>query len=106
PFIRLRRNTVPADLWTDAGRMAGCGLAIATVAVPVGLIGWAMARRLGVSLLPCPLPWRVPWTGLEVALAFLVLNVVIPGLVLEALAQSAFFQWVYGPGFPSATSLE
>src|SRR6185312_10343408 len=95
---------VPADLWTDAVRMAGCGLTVAAVAAPVGLAGWVLARRAGVPVLPRPRPWRVPWTGFEVIVGFLALAEVVPGLVSLALSQSGFYQQVYGSDFPPAAT--
>lgn len=93
---------MPADHLTDAARMVGCGLAVAAVALPVGLTAWAVARRAGTPLLPRPRPLRVPWTGFEVIVGFLALNAVVPGLVFEALSRSGFYQHVYGPDFPPA----
>ncbi|MDB5309980.1 MAG: amino terminal protease self-immunity [Gemmataceae bacterium] len=91
---------MPADLLTDAVRMVWCGLTVAAVAGPVGLVGYILARRSGIPVLPRPRPWRVPWTGFEVLVGFLILNAVIPGVVFSSLLQSSFFQEVYGPDFP------
>src|SRR4051794_16054528 len=82
--------------------MATCGLTVAAVAVPVGLLGWAVIRRTGVPVLPRPRPWRVPWTGFEVLVGFFVLNLVIPPVVFVGLEKVGFFQQVYGRDFPRA----
>jgi hypothetical protein len=42
----------------------------------------------------------VEWSGFEVVVAVLVLNLVVPALMFAILTQSPFFQVVYGPGFP------
>ncbi|HEY3787932.1 MAG TPA: CPBP family glutamic-type intramembrane protease [Urbifossiella sp.] len=94
---------MPADLWNEAMRMAGCGVAVGMAAAPFGLAGWLMSRRLREPVLPSPSKVRVPWTGFEVVVAFLMLNMVVPGITSAALAQSPFFQWIYGPEFPVAT---
>lgn len=94
---------MPADLWTDAVRMAGCGLAVAAAAAPVGLAAWAWSRRAGTPLLPKPRPWRVPWTGLEVVLGFVALNA-IPPVALAVVTQSEFYRSVYGPNFPATAT--
>lgn len=91
-----------ADPWTEAARMAGCGLAVAAVAAPVAALGWRAARRSGEPILARWRPWRVPWGGFEVVLAFLVLAVLVPSVVQQALSASTFFAHVYGPDFPTA----
>ena len=95
---------MPAELWNDAGRMLGCGLTVAAVVAPVGLISWWAARRATQPIVPHLRPWRVKWTGLEVIFAFLVLNVVVPMLVFNALAQSDFFPTIYGAELPTSAT--
>jgi membrane protease YdiL (CAAX protease family) len=82
--------------------MVLCGLAVAAVAAPVAAVGWRAARRAGEPILPRWRPWRAPWGGFEVVVAFLVLNQVVPALALQALVGAGFFTRVYGPGFPPA----
>ena len=96
---------MPVDLWNDAARMVGCGLSVAAVAAPVGLASWVLARRAGQPVLPRFRPWRVSWSGFEVIVAVLVLNLVVPALMFVALAQSPFFQMVYGAEFPRLTEV-
>ena len=90
---------MPADLTSELTRMVTCGLTVAAVAVPVGFIAWRLARRRGEPLLPGPKPWRVPWTGFEVFVAFFLLNALVPLIVSSALSQSGFYQQIYGSGF-------
>lgn len=93
---------MPADPWTETARMAGCGLIVAALAVPVAAVGWRAARRSGDPILAPWRPWRVPWGGFEVVLAFLVVAVVVPAVVQQALTASSAFAHAYGPEFPSA----
>jgi membrane protease YdiL (CAAX protease family) len=79
--------------------MTTSGLLIAAGAVSVGLLAWAL-RPKTEPLLPRWKPWRVPWSGLEVILAFLAISLVLPVTALELLTKSGFFQEVYGPNFP------
>lgn len=70
----------------DLPRMAWCGLAVAAVAGPVGVVAWLFARRAGRPLLPRPAGGRVPWTGFEVLVAFVVVSLFVPvlaGVVLN-----------------------
>ena len=87
---------MPADLWTEAARMTGCGLLIAAGAVPVGLTAWFLARRAGHSLLPRPRCWPVPWTGFELIVLFPFTAAAPTGLVDPLLAAGGFYQAVYG----------
>jgi membrane protease YdiL (CAAX protease family) len=91
---------VAADPVNDALRMAGCGLAVAAVALPVGLVGYLVSQKRGEQLCPRWRPWRVPWGGFEVLCAYVFLFEVIRPLTLLALAQAGFFQQVYGERFP------
>jgi len=77
--------------------MASCGLIVTGLAVPVGLIALRSARRAGSSILPRYHVWRVPWTGFEVVVAFLVIASVVPAVVAHALDGSNFFRRVYPP---------
>src|SRR5262245_55998594 len=79
--------------------MTTSGLLVAAVAVPVGLLARAL-RSKQEPLLPRWKPWRVPWGGFEIIVAFLVVEVVIPTLVRDALIGVGFFQHIYGPDFP------
>lgn len=90
---------MPGEFWTDAARMTISGLLVAAVAVPVGLL--ARARRTpGELLLPQWKPWRVPWTGFEVTVVFLVGSAVLPMLALQLLVEGGFYQQLYGAEFP------
>src|SRR5262249_46209628 len=90
----------PADLWNEVARMLECGLAVAGVAGPVGLLASAVARRHPEPILPRPLGWRVSWRGFEVFVAFVVVSLLVPAVIGPALAQSGLFVQVYGPDFP------
>jgi membrane protease YdiL (CAAX protease family) len=72
-----------ADFWTTTGQMLTAGAIVAVIAIPVGLIGFVLARRLSVPLLPAIKPWRVPWGGFEVALAFLLIAILVPETVIR-----------------------
>lgn len=95
---------MPADLTSESSRMVASGLTVAAVAVPAGLIAWRIALRTGEPLLPRPKPWRVPWTGFEVFVAFFLVNALIPLLVTAALNQSGFYKEVDGPALSSNAS--
>jgi hypothetical protein len=90
---------VPA-FWSEAALMATSGLYVAAVAVPVGLVARA-ARPKGEPLLPRWKPWRVPWNGFEVFVAFLVTTAVLPSVVTTLLADAGFYRAVYGADFPA-----
>jgi membrane protease YdiL (CAAX protease family) len=74
---------VSAEFWTETARMAIAGAIVAAVAVPFGLITTAVLLRGRVALLPRWKPWRVPWSGLELTFAFVVIAV-IPALLLRS----------------------
>ena len=84
---------MPADLWTDAARMAGCGLMIAAVAVPLGLAAWFNSRQ---PILLRSAHWPVPWTGFELLLLFPFAAVLPMALVDPLLNASGFYRAVYG----------
>lgn len=93
---------MPAEPWNEAVRMVACGLAVAALAAPVAVVGWRVARRSGEPILPRWRPWRVPWAGFDVFLAFLVLGpFLLPPMTTWVLSGSGFFVWVYGHPFPS-----
>lgn len=69
---------MPVEFWTEAGNTLIAGAIVAAVAVPVGFVAWRIARQRGEPLLLPSKPWRVPWGGLEVFLAFLVLHGMVP----------------------------
>jgi membrane protease YdiL (CAAX protease family) len=87
---------VPPELWTSAAKMAGCGLAVAGCAVPAGLAALFVARRRGQPLLPRPLRWPVPWTGLELVLLFPFAAIAPLALIDPLLTASGFYSAVYG----------
>lgn len=91
---------MPAEVWTEVQRITGCGLLVAAGAVPVGVAAWLLARRTGQPLLPPPKPWRVPWSGLEIIIVFL-LTIALPGaIVAPLLSSSGFYPAVYGHDVP------
>jgi hypothetical protein len=92
---------VPADLLSEVARLATSGLLVAAVAVPVGLVAFALRPR-GEPLLPRWRPFPVPWGGFEVAVAFLVVSLVIPVALGQLLDASGFYQIVYGAAFPQS----
>ncbi|MBN9121589.1 MAG: CPBP family intramembrane metalloprotease [Planctomycetes bacterium] len=89
-----------AAFWSDAVQMTTSGLIVAAAAVPVGLAARAVRPR-GEPLLPQWKPWRVPWNGFEVAVAFLMVSYVLPLVVLQLLSDAGFYQRVYGQHFPT-----
>lgn len=91
---------MPAEMVTEATRMLTAGAIVAAVALPVGFLGRAVARRRSEPLVPGWKPWRVPWGGFEVAAAFLIFSTILPEVVSQGLSQGGFFQQVYGPDFP------
>lgn len=66
----------------DLLRMAGCFGVVAAFAVPVALLGCNEARATGTPLLPRPAGWRLPWTGFEVVVAFVVVSAVLPAIAI------------------------
>ena len=98
--IASTRPAVPAEPWNEVLRLSSCGLMVAAGMAPIALVGGLLARRSGKPLLPAWKPWRVPWTGFEVLLAFLILGpFLIPPVVSEALSRLGFFTEIYGPEF-------
>lgn len=91
---------MPAEPLTEAARMLTAGGTVAAVAVPVGVLVWFARGR--TRLLPAWKPWRTPWGAFEAVVAFLVLSVVVPDIVLLGLSRTNFFQQVYGENFPAA----
>ena len=91
---------MPAEFWTEAARMATCGLMVAAVAVPVALVARAL-RPKGEQLLPRWKPWRVPWGGFEVVAAFVVVVYLIPPVLFTALEGAGFYRAIYGHSLPA-----
>jgi membrane protease YdiL (CAAX protease family) len=78
---------VPAEPTDAIGNLLTAGGIVAAVAVPLGLAGWAVAKK------PLFLRWRPPaprWTGVEVILLFLGYPV-FTTIVSAILAQVGFF---------------
>lgn len=88
---------MPADLWTDAARMIGCGLLVAAIAVPLGLAARFVAKKRGQSLLLRPRPWSVPWSGFELFILFPFAMAGAGSIVGPLLSASGFYPAVYGP---------
>lgn len=82
---------MPADAWTDAVRMITAGTTVAVVVLPFAVLSWR-SLRMCEPILPTWKPWRVPWSGFEVFLAFVVAGIAIPmafaQLPLPPLARS------------------
>lgn len=92
---------MPAELWTETLRLTGCGLVVAAAVAPPWWIARRKSRRAGEPRLPKPRPWRVPWTGFEVLLAFLILGpLLFPSLAVQVLSNAGLFTRVYGDDFP------
>lgn len=70
-----------SSFWTESAQMITSGGIVALFALPLGLISWLIARQWEKPAAIRPRPWRVPWGGLEVLLAFLVLAIVPSVLV-------------------------
>jgi membrane protease YdiL (CAAX protease family) len=83
--------------------MLEAGGIVAAFALPVGFLGWVIARRQNQPLLPPWKPWRVPWGAFEAVAAFAILAVVVPYAVLLGLTHAGFYQEIYGPEFPSVS---
>ena len=92
---------MPDEFWTDAARMATSGLLVAVVALPAGLLARALRPR-GEPLLPRWKPWRVPWGGVEVIFAFVVIALLLPFFTVQLLEGFGFYPAVYGPDFPAS----
>jgi len=73
---------VASEFWTASSQMITAGGIVAAFAIPVGLICWVVSHRGETSQVMPLRPWRVPWGGIEVLLAF-VLIAVVPQLLLE-----------------------
>ena len=87
---------MPDNFWNEAARMAGCGLRVAAVAIPVGAIAWGLSRRAGGVVLPRPGRWVAPWGGFELFIVF-AFSVAAPmGLVDPILNAAGFYRAVYG----------
>lgn len=85
---------------TEVARTLTAGAIVAAVSVPVGVGAWLWSRRKPVATSPDP--WHAPWGAFEVIAAFLLLNLVVPLFVLQALSVGGFYQAVYGNSFPPA----
>jgi len=79
--------------------MMTSGLLTAMGAVPVGLLAWAV-RPAGEPFLPRWAPWGVPWGGIGVVAAFLLISILLPVAALDFLTHSGFYGAIYGPDFP------
>ena len=66
--------------------MALAGGIIAAVALPLALVAAVVVRRRKVTLFPARRPWRVPWGGFELTLAFIAIAL-IPELLQSAGVQ-------------------
>lgn len=87
---------MPDAFWTEAARMAGCGLRVAAGAVPFGLLAWWLCRRAAIPILPRPGRWVAPWGGFELFIVF-AFSVAAPmGLVDPILGGTGFYRAVYG----------
>lgn len=86
---------------SEVTRMVVSGALVAAVAVPAGFAALALRPR-DEPLLPRWKPVRVPWGGFEVTVAFLVVSMVVPIVLLQLLENNGFYQIVYGDEFPRA----
>lgn len=91
---------MPAEFWTEAARMTTSGLLVVTGVLPVAFVARAL-RPKDEPFLPRWKPWRVPWSGFEVAIAFIVLTVAVPTMVNVILNKGGFFEAVYDASLPS-----
>lgn len=81
------------EFWDEAQRMAIAGLWVAAAALLLGIVA-RLVRPRGETLLPRWKPWRVPWGGVEVILAFLLVAVILPALFSGLLERSGWQQRV------------
>jgi membrane protease YdiL (CAAX protease family) len=82
--------------------MAGCGLAIAAVALPIAFLARSSARKRGEPLLPKPRRWPVPWSGFELLVLFPFAFEAPSALIEPFLSRSGFYEAVYGADAPDA----
>ncbi len=94
---------MPADPLDQLGPLVLSGAIVGGVAAPFALLGWGAARALGRPVLPRRLRLRAGWTGPDIVFLFL-LNFGLTTFSLVILSGSGFFQWAYGPDFPSMES--
>ena len=87
---------MPADLGTDAARMAGCALIVAVGAIPVGLASRLHCKKHARPILLRPRLWSVPWNGFEVLLLFFVATTLPSTFVEPLLARLGLFEAIYG----------
>jgi membrane protease YdiL (CAAX protease family) len=90
---------MPADLGTDAARMATCGLIVAAVVVPVGSVAWFISKRHHQHIFPPIRKARVPWNGFEVLFGFVLLNMLMPVIVQTAVVHFSLLESIYGAEF-------
>lgn len=91
---------MPAELWSDAVRMAECGLIVAAIAVPLGLAARWLAKSRHQPVLLRPKPWPVPWGGFEILLLFAFALIGPASIVGPVLSASGFYPAIYGADSP------
>ncbi|MFO0804935.1 MAG: CPBP family intramembrane glutamic endopeptidase [Gemmataceae bacterium] len=91
---------MPAQLWSDAARMAACGLMVAAFAIPLGLAARLLAQKRNQPILLRPKAWPVPWGGFELLLLFAFALIGPASVVGPALTASGFYPAVYGANAP------
>jgi membrane protease YdiL (CAAX protease family) len=75
-------------------------LIIAVMCLVIALPIWLWARRGHRQLFPPYQTKDVPWTGLEIGVAFFLTRLTWPMIVSSCLFSLGFFSWVLGSDFP------
>jgi membrane protease YdiL (CAAX protease family) len=88
-------------VWEEA-RASFLAWSILVVFTALPVLGYWFVRGKGKSLFPPQRTRLAPWTGFEVCLVFFCAQVLIPAFLYLLLNGSGFFNWLYGPNFPSA----
>ncbi len=79
------------EFWSDTANMLIAGAIVAAVSLPVGLVAWRSVQRNSKPLLLPWLPYRGPWSGLEVIFAFFVVFILIPETIAMVLVKTEIF---------------
>ena len=79
---------MPGEFWSDLANLLISFAIVAALALLVGLPTWRSVKRGGKPLFLPPQPYRVPWTGFEVLVSFLIVFILIPEIIAMALLKT------------------
>jgi membrane protease YdiL (CAAX protease family) len=79
---------VPGEFWTDLANLLISTAFVAAPGLLVGVFAWRIVKRDRKQLFLPPQPYRVPWTGFEVLVSFLIVFILIPEIIASAIAQT------------------